>query len=305
MSSSRPLRPRGLWRTLPALWLAAGTTAATATSIAPAFAEQGQPHSASSRSQRALADDFSVDQVLVAPRTEGPGAGQLTQAGPASTASTAATDSTAATAATTTTDSTAATDSTADITAPAASAAATTDAASTSPAAPTTNAAGPSAPSPAAAEAEADQQMASLGPAMRRLHPLFAPVWPSMGEITTYFGEVGPYAPRGHAGLDIAADTGTPILAADEGEVLKAYWNEDGYGGLIVIEHPSGYETWYAHLSRLGVEKGEHVSRGETIGRMGSTGYSTGSHLHFEVRQEGELRDPLKFLAESALKRAN
>ena len=137
---------------------------------------------------------------------------------------------------------------------------------------------------------------------MRALRPVFAPLWPSTGVITTHFGEVGEYSPRGHAGLDIANDAGTPILAADEGEVVKASWNEDGYGNLIVIRHPSGYETWYGHLSRIGVEKGEQVSRGEQIGRMGSTGYSTGPHLHFEVRQDGELRDPLRFLAESALK---
>jgi murein DD-endopeptidase MepM/ murein hydrolase activator NlpD len=153
---------------------------------------------------------------------------------------------------------------------------------------------------PRAEQDEAEYQIASLGPAMRTL-PLFSPRWPTRGLITTYYGELGPYSPRGHAGLDIANDTGTPILAADAGEVLKAYWNEDGYGGLIVIAHLSGYETWYGHLSRIGVEVGEHVDRGEQIGRMGSTGFSTGSHLHFEVRQEGELRDPLSFLAESAL----
>jgi murein DD-endopeptidase MepM/ murein hydrolase activator NlpD len=68
-----------------------------------------------------------------------------------------------------------------------------------------------------------------------------------------------------------------------------------------VIAHPSGYETWYGHLSRIGVEKGDHVDRGEQIGRMGSTGMSTGLHLHFEVRQDGEPCDPLKFLAESTL----
>lgn len=146
-----------------------------------------------------------------------------------------------------------------------------------------------------------DQHMAALGPAMRALHPLFAPLWPSRGEITTYFGEVDRFSPRGHAGLDIAADWGTPILAADEGEVLKAYWNAEGYGGLVVLAHPSGYETWYGHLSNLGVEPGKHVTRGEPIGRMGSTGYSTGSHLHFEVRQNGELRDPLTFLTAAAL----
>ncbi len=123
--------------------------------------------------------------------------------------------------------------------------------------------------------------------------------------ITTYFGELSPYSPHGHAGLDIANDVGTPVLAADEGEVLRATTNaEFGYGELIVIGHPSGYETWYAHLSRIDVDTGEHVSKGATIGRMGSSGLSTGSHLHFEVRQDGERRDPLLFLAESALEPA-
>jgi murein DD-endopeptidase MepM/ murein hydrolase activator NlpD len=136
---------------------------------------------------------------------------------------------------------------------------------------------------------------------MRKLKPLFAPLWPSRGQITTHFGESGPLSPRGHAGVDIAADWGTPILAADDGDVREAYWNNEGYGGLIVVAHLSGFETWYGHLSKLEVEPGAHVARGEEIGQMGSTGYSTGPHLHFEVRQDGELRDPLSFLAEAAL----
>jgi murein DD-endopeptidase MepM/ murein hydrolase activator NlpD len=68
------------------------------------------------------------------------------------------------------------------------------------------------------------------------------------------------------------------------------------------VAHPSGYETWYAHLQRLDVSKGDQVTRGEQIGQMGSTGYSTGPHLHFEVRQDGQLRDPMKWLEEAALK---
>jgi murein DD-endopeptidase MepM/ murein hydrolase activator NlpD len=130
----------------------------------------------------------------------------------------------------------------------------------------------------------------------------FTATWPTSGIITTYFGAVGGLSPRGHSGLDIAAPMDTPILAADEGEVLKAYWNEDGYGGLVVIGHPSGYETWYGHLDRFNVNTGDHVNRGQKIGLMGSTGLSTGSHLHFEVRQGGQLRDPLDFLSVSALK---
>jgi murein DD-endopeptidase MepM/ murein hydrolase activator NlpD len=157
---------------------------------------------------------------------------------------------------------------------------------------------------PPAKEEPSEMQIASLGPAMRPLVAQFNALWPTDGEITTYFGEVGPYSPRGHAGIDVAAPQGTPILAMDDGEVLKAYWNEDGYGGLVIIGHPSGYETWYGHLSRFSVDTGEVVKRGERIGSMGSTGYSTGSHLHFEVRQDGQLLDPLNFLKEVSLQNA-
>jgi len=132
--------------------------------------------------------------------------------------------------------------------------------------------------------------------------PRFHALWPTDGVITTYFGEVGPLSPRGHSGLDIAAPEGTPIVAVDDGEVLKAYWNNDGYGGLIILDHPSGYQTWYAHLDGFDVEKGDHVSRGQIIAEMGSTGYSTGAHLHFEVRDDGQLMDPLEFLSEANLK---
>jgi lipoprotein NlpD len=134
--------------------------------------------------------------------------------------------------------------------------------------------------------------------------PHFHALWPTEGSITTYFGEVGPLSPRGHTGLDIAAPEGTPIVAADEGEVLKAYWSDDGYGGLIIIGHPSGYETWYAHLDGFDVSKGSHVARGQQIAEMGSTGYSTGPHLHFEVREDGQMVDPLGFLSEANLKPA-
>ena len=148
---------------------------------------------------------------------------------------------------------------------------------------------------------QTDQHIASIGPAMRPLVPKFNVLWPSAGIITTYFGEVGPYAPRGHSSLDIAAPEGTPIVAADDGEVLKAYWNEDGYGGLVIIGHPSGYETWYGHLDRFDVGMGDQVKRGEQIALMGSTGYSTGPHLHFEVRQDGQVIDPMTFLTEANL----
>jgi murein DD-endopeptidase MepM/ murein hydrolase activator NlpD len=166
-----------------------------------------------------------------------------------------------------------------------------------------------STPAPTAAAVPAkddtDQHIAAIGPAMRPLVTEFNAIWPTAGEITTYYGEVGPLSPRGHSGLDIAAPEGTPILAADDGEVLKAYWNEDGYGGLVIIGHPSGYETWYGHLDRFDVEKGDRVKRGQQIALMGSTGFSTGSHLHFEVRQDGQVCDPLTFLKEANLKPAD
>lgn len=152
---------------------------------------------------------------------------------------------------------------------------------------------------------DTDQQMAAIGPAMRSLVPEFNAIWPTTGEITTYFGERGPLSPHGHSGLDIAGPQGTPILAADDGEVLKAFWNDEGYGGLVIIGHPSGYETWYGHLLRFDVEKGEKVKRGQKIALRGSTGYSTGAHLHFEVRQDGQLCDPLTFLKEANLKPAS
>jgi murein DD-endopeptidase MepM/ murein hydrolase activator NlpD len=74
--------------------------------------------------------------------------------------------------------------------------------------------------------------------------------------------------------------------------------------GLVIIGQPSGYETWYGYLDRFGVQQGDRVKRGPQIGLMGSTGLSTGSHLHFEVRQDGQVRDPLDFLNEAALKPA-
>jgi murein DD-endopeptidase MepM/ murein hydrolase activator NlpD len=148
---------------------------------------------------------------------------------------------------------------------------------------------------------KSEMRTASLGPAMRRLRTTFEPVWPTIGIISTYFGETGPLSPRGHAGVDIAAKYGTPILATDDGEVVKADFDHPSYGGLVIVHHVSGYETWYGHLGRVGVEVGVRVKRGEDIGRMGSTGYSTGPHLHFEVRRDGEVVDPLQWLKESAL----
>jgi murein DD-endopeptidase MepM/ murein hydrolase activator NlpD len=98
-----------------------------------------------------------------------------------------------------------------------------------------------------------------------------------------------------HAGLDFKGPVGTPILAAAEGKVVLAGFH-GGYGNTIEIRHANGLVTRYAHLSGLNVRRGQMVERGVQIGRMGSTGRSTGSHLHFEVRQNGQAINPRKFL---------
>lgn len=121
-------------------------------------------------------------------------------------------------------------------------------------------------------------------------------VWPASGPITTYFGQLGWASPSGHSGLDIAAPWGAPVRAAADGKVVVATRAGGGYGIQIVIEHANNVRTMYAHLSQLNVEVGETVERGELIGLVGSTGFSTGPHLHFELFQNGFRRDPLAYL---------
>jgi peptidoglycan hydrolase-like protein with peptidoglycan-binding domain len=116
--------------------------------------------------------------------------------------------------------------------------------------------------------------------------------WPLSGPVTSGFG---PRGIRFHAGIDIPAPRGAPVAAAGSGVVTFAGWN-DGFGRLVVVAHGSGVETYYAHLSRFGAAPGESVASGETIGRVGSTGRSTGPHLHFEVRVRGAAVDPLTAL---------
>jgi murein DD-endopeptidase MepM/ murein hydrolase activator NlpD len=119
--------------------------------------------------------------------------------------------------------------------------------------------------------------------------------WPHRGVITTYFGEVGPLSPKGHAGLDVAGSWGEPILAAADGTVVDAGFHP-AYGNNVIIFHANGLSTRYGHLARILVTAGQRVSRGQEIGALGSTGYSTGPHLHFEVRRDGVLQDPLTLL---------
>jgi murein DD-endopeptidase MepM/ murein hydrolase activator NlpD len=94
----------------------------------------------------------------------------------------------------------------------------------------------------------------------------------------------GPHAGRGHDGIDLAADTGEPVYAAADGKVVSAGDDGGGYGNMVRIRHADGTSTIYGHLSRFGVKKGQQVKAGQRIGAVGSTGHSTGPHLHFEVR---------------------
>ncbi len=122
-------------------------------------------------------------------------------------------------------------------------------------------------------------------------------VWPTSGSPGSGYGyRTHPISGqrRMHAGIDIGAPTGQKIVAAADGRVVSAGWR-GGYGLAVVIDHGGGLATLSAHQSRLAVRAGEIVAQGQTIGYVGSTGYSTGPHLHFEVRIDGEPVDPMKW----------
>ena len=116
-------------------------------------------------------------------------------------------------------------------------------------------------------------------------------VMPVYGRLTSRFA---PRWGRFHSGVDIAAPTGRPVRAAAAGEVITAGWG-GAYGWLVRLQHADGTVTAYAHMSRILVS-GTHVGAGEVIGRVGSTGRSTGPHLHFEVRTAGLAINPLSWL---------
>ncbi|PKN97505.1 MAG: hypothetical protein CVU42_15810 [Chloroflexi bacterium HGW-Chloroflexi-4] len=100
----------------------------------------------------------------------------------------------------------------------------------------------------------------------------------------------------GHLALDIASGLGSPIYASDSGLVVYAGWNNSGYGNMVMIDHGNGYQTLYAHLNQVSVTCGSSVYQGTFIGSSGSTGNSTGPHLHFEIRKLGGLVNPWSFL---------
>jgi len=99
-----------------------------------------------------------------------------------------------------------------------------------------------------------------------------------------------------HPGIDLAGAYGTPIYATADGTVTRAGWNSGGYGNMVEIDHGRGITTRYGHMSAVLVQAGDHVTRGQQIGRMGSTGRSTGNHLHYEVRIDGRPVNPIPFM---------
>jgi len=124
-------------------------------------------------------------------------------------------------------------------------------------------------------------------------------IMPVNGPIVSGFGmRADPFTrqPKFHEGIDIDAPLGAPVRAAAAGRVITADWNNGGYGLEVEIDHFNGIVTKYAHLSKVAVKRGDLVTRGQIIGYVGSTGYSTGPHLHYEVIENGIKVNPEKYI---------
>jgi len=130
-------------------------------------------------------------------------------------------------------------------------------------------------------------------------------MWPVVGKLESGFGgRRNPFGGRGyefHTGQDIDAQTGDPVVAGARGTVAFA-GVQNGYGNLVVIDHGGGLTSRYGHLSHIDVTQGQTVERGQFIGKVGSTGRSTGPHLHYEIRINDEPVDPLQYLLTSSTK---
>ncbi len=131
-------------------------------------------------------------------------------------------------------------------------------------------------------------------------------IWPAKGYVSSKFGpRISPFTGRRqrHTGIDIAAARGTPILAPADG-VITFSGKLAGYGRVIVIDHGFGYKTFYGHNHRNKVKKGQRVKRGQVIAAVGDSGYSTGSHLHYEVVVKGRPVNPLKYIVDEGRRAA-
>lgn len=155
---------------------------------------------------------------------------------------------------------------------------------------------GPSLPAAAVAPATLAQMIAQLPSGTAGSLPSFSPL--ARSSITSRFGfRTHPIlgGRRMHSGIDLSAPMGTPVYATALGVVTGAGWR-GSYGILVQLHHADAYETRYGHLSRLAVQAGQIVEPGQLIGYVGSTGRSTGPHLHYEVRRGGRAIDPLPYM---------
>ena len=158
----------------------------------------------------------------------------------------------------------------------------------------------------AAAESELDKKLTEYLKSLqdKNSSPVVAKgeyQWPlpaGKGYITCKFGGSDPNN-NPHYALDIAIAAGTPIYATNEGTVLVATWHSS-YGYYVLIDHGNGIASLYAHCSALLVSAGQKVSQGQTIGKVGTTGFSKGNHLHFEIRKNGAKTNPLNYMAPQA-----
>ena len=127
------------------------------------------------------------------------------------------------------------------------------------------------------------------------LDGVYFEVKPVSGVITSRFGATESIRDHSHKGIDIGAPNGTDIKAAAKGTVTYSGWM-GGYGNLIIITHENGIQTYYGHCSKLYASKGEEVEAGDVVAAVGSTGFSTGNHLHFEIRKNGAQINPQRYL---------
>jgi murein DD-endopeptidase MepM/ murein hydrolase activator NlpD len=171
------------------------------------------------------------------------------------------------------------------------------------------NAGGPAIPLAVADIAALENKMSHLEQDIRGYEVVlrergFTPsIWPVDGKLESGFGvrrnPFGGNSSEFHTGQDIVVPWGTSVIAGAKGKVSFVGW-QNGYGQLVIIDHGGGLTTRYAHLSEFDVEAGQEVGRGEFIGRVGSTGRSTGPHLHYEIRINDEPVDPLQYLMASS-----
>lgn len=163
---------------------------------------------------------------------------------------------------------------------------------------------------PVAEPGNADPRFRELFASWRRMEqleqaviaiPSARPIETSVNFTSGYGVRSDPFnrGARMHGGIDLAGPMGTPIYATADGIVGRSEWNNGGYGNLVEVNHGQGIQTRYGHMSRRLVEPGARVRRGQLIGLMGSTGRSTGSHLHYEVRIDGRAVNPIPFMQSS------